>query len=423
MIRQLLCAFVIAIFSASTLFAAEWTVFHGPKGDNKSPDTGLMTEWQEGGPELLWVADFLGFGFSGVTIADGAIFTSGSVYRDGELLSMVFRLDMDGNLIWERNNGPAHRNPHPGTRGTPTIDGDRAYDVSVLGRVVCFNVETGEEIWSRNPMADYNAQKPRHFPGHSTVVIDDKLICLVGGSTTLAVALNKWTGETIWKADPVFAPLTGPAGAPIGYATPYVFDFEGTRIIGVVSSGTVEGLDAETGRTLFSVTLETPRGTNVPLPIFRDGYLFVATSYDLGAKGFRLTKNANGIITPTQVWHAQQFQGLHRGFILVGDYIYGTTDRGEWGSVNLFTGEKGHWSRPIGEPASIHYAEGLIYALSESSGTVILWEPSPTEFIERGRFELPNEAPGNSWVHPVVIGGRLFLRHAQYLYCYDVKMR
>ena len=107
--------------------------------------------------------------------------------------------------------------------------------------------------------------------------------------------------------------------------------------------------------------------------------------------------------------------------MLVGDHVYGTTSKGNWGAVNFLTGEVGYLVQPVKEQSSVHYADGLIYVLSQDSRTVILWQPDPKEFIELGRFLLPKEAQGKSWAHPVVCDGKLYLRHAQYLYCYDVK--
>jgi len=157
------------------------------------------------------------------------------------------------------------------------------------------------------------------------------------------------------------------------------------------------------------------------MPIYRDGNLFLTTGYEGGtAKLFKLTKNADGTLKATQVWSEVRFNNHHGGVILVGDYVYGTNHGGSWCSINFLTGEVGYQSRAAGK-GSVHYADGLLYGLTEDEKTVVLVKPEPTEYIELGRFELPHDAEGKSWAHPVVLNGRLYLRHAQYLYCYDVK--
>ena len=413
MFRQFLCALAVVLVSASTILAADWTAFHGPIGDNKSPDTGLLKKWPEGGPTLLWKADSIGFGFSSVAVAGDRIYTVGNV-GDTE---MVFCLDKDGKEIWKKDNGPAHTDArtHPGTRSTPAVDGNFVYCASALGNVTCYDTtKNGEKVWSRNLLKEYNAPQPRWICGHSVIVEGDNVICMVGGSKALAVALNKNTGDTVLD----FPPAAG--NAPASYSTPYFFDFEGIRVLTVMSDGTVEGYDPKTAKKILSIPWKNSRTTNATPPIYRDGHLFLSSGYNYGAEGYKLEKNADGTITATKLWYTQQFDNHHHGLVLVGDHVYGTTSKGNWMAVNFLTGEVAYTARPVGEQTAVHYADGLIYCLAQDSATVILWDPKPTEFVEVSRFVLP-QAEGNAWAHPVVINGRLYLRHAQFLYCYDVE--
>jgi len=404
---------MVVMISTATLFAADWTVFHGPNGDNKSPDTGLLQKWSPEGPKLLWTANFVGSGWSSVSIAGDRIYTSGNV---GDK-SMVFCLDKDGNKVWEKDNGPAHTDAktHAGTRSTPTVDGDFVYDASPLGEVTCYNAKDGEKIWNRNLLKDYDAPQPRWILGHSVVVDGDNLICMVGGAKVLVVALDKRTGKTVLE----YAGAAG--GLPSGYVTPYFFEFDGTRVLAVMTNETIEGYDPKTAKRLFTIPWKNKMTINVTMPIYKDGGLFVSSGYGFGAKMFKLAKNADGTITATEAWYRPEFDNHHHGLILVGDYVYGTTSKGNWMAVNFQTGEIGFTARPVGEQTSVHYADGLIYCLSQDSRTVILWKPDPKEYIELGRFVLPNEVADKCWAHPVVLNGKLYLRHAQYLYCYDVK--
>ena len=411
---------MVVALSTSVLFAADWTVFHGPKGDNKSPDTGLLKQWPEGGPTLLWAADFIGYGYSSVTISGGRIFTSGNVEREGRYLSMVFCLDMDGNKIWENDNGPAHtERVFPGTRGTPTVAGNLVFDVSALGEVACFDAETGIKIWSRNLMQEYEAAMPRFILGHSLVVDGDNLICMVGSPRTLAVALNKRTGETVWESPPA----AEERATYTSYITPFFFEFEGTRVVVVISNASVEGLDPETGERFFAIPWINTRLVHCVMPIFHNGYLFLTTGSVGGtAKLFQLTKSADGMMTASEVWAEPSFNNHHGGVILVGNYVYGTDYHGAWRSINFMSGEIGYTFRSsIAGKGSVVYADGLLYGLTENDRTVLLIRPIPNEFVLISSFELPNEVEGRSWAHPVVIGGRLYLRHAQYLYCFDVR--
>jgi len=417
--RHSIGTFTIIFLSAAFLSAADWSAFHGADGNNKSPDTGLQKKWAEDGPNLLWSVDFIGFGYSSVAIANNRIYITGNVQREGKDLTMLFCLDKDGKVIWENDNGPAHSDTrkYHGTRGTPTIDGNFVYDVSATGDVTCFDTtKMGEKNWSRNLMKEYNAPLPYWLLGNAVLADGDCIICPLGGPQHIAVALDKKTGKNVWVADPV----ADPAGTVAGYTTPYAFTFEGIRVVTVMSDSTVEGLDAKTGKNLFSIPLRNRLVTNCTMPIYHNGCLLLSTGYDFGAKMIKLTKNTNGTIKTEEAWFEPKFDNHHGDIILVGDHVYGSTFNGSWCSINFMTGEIGYTDRSFGK-GSIHYADGLFYCLSENDKTVGLVKPDPKKFIELSRFELPNEAEGNSWAHPVVLDGRLYLRHAQYLYCYDVK--
>ena len=414
-------ALIIAIFlPISPLSAADWTAFRGADGNGKSPDTGLLQQWPTGGPMLLWTANDVGFGYSGVSIADGRIYTTGNI---GDL-AMVFCLDMDGKELWRSDNGPAahtigstvpQARNYPGTRGNVTIDGDFVYDVSPLGNVTAFEAQTGRRIWSRNLVRELNAPMPTWLFGHAAIIDGDNLITLVGGST-IAVALNKRTGETAWQA-------ASAQGAPASYTTPYIFEFDGIRVVAVMSNESVEGLDPATGRTLFSIPWANDRNVHCTMPIYHNGHLFLSTGYGGGtARLFRLTKNADGTITATQQWVDERFNNHHGGVVMVGTHVYGTNHVGAWCSINFMTGEIGYVTRSsVAGKGSVVYADGLLYGLTENDRTVLLMRPTPERFVLVSSFELPNDAAGPSWAHPVVIGGKMYLRHGRYLYCYDVR--
>jgi len=417
MIQRLFCCTFAFIITAPLLFAADWPAFRGPDGSGKSPDSGLLKQWPNDGPELLWTANFIGFGWSSVTVAEGKIYTSGNAERNGEMLNMVFCLDLDGNLIWENDNGRAHTDirEYPGTRGTPIIDGGFVYDVSPLGKITCFDANTGDKIWYRNPKEEYDAPSEPWLYGHSVIIEGDYVIYSLGGPRHIAIALDKMTGETVWEAEPV----ANPPGVVVGSTTPYAFDFEGTRVVTVLSIASVEGLDARTGRQLFSIPFRNGARTNCTMPIYRDGHLFLTTGYGFGARLFRLAKNTDGTIRPTQVWSEPRFDNQHHGIIMVSDYVYGATFNGSFGSINFMTGEIGYLARGFGK-ISVFYADGLLYGITEDDQTVLLIKPEPSEFVLLSQFVLPNDTEGKSWAHPVVIGGRLYVRHGQYLYCYAV---
>ena len=144
----------------------DWPTFHGPQRDNICHETGLLTEWPSDGPELLWAAEGLGGGFATVSIADGAIYTSGNIDNQ----TTVTSLNLDGSLRWQSPVGQAWTGSHEGSRSTPTIDGDRVYCGSPHGEIFCLQAETGQRSGrSTSWNALEAAISPGGWPSHHSL--------------------------------------------------------------------------------------------------------------------------------------------------------------------------------------------------------------------------------------------------------------
>ena len=411
----------ICLFAFLSGSAAEpsWPVFHGPKGDNMSTETGLLTSWPEGGPKLLWKTDKLGSGlagYAGVAIADGKIYTSGNVEEGDETFSMVFCLDAkDGKIVWTYKNGPAWTDGrmHPGTRSTPTIDGDYVYDETPVGQIACLDKNTGKMIWTKNILADFEAKNITWALSESVVIDGDNLICTPGGEKASVVALNKKTGAVVWTT-PGTDQLTN-------YATVQIFEFEGRRIIAAMNQKGGLCVDAKTGKLLFLFPHETRFDINATIPRYFDGHLFITSGYGTGSQLLKLSKDGDGV-KYEQVWENKAFDNQHHGVVIIDGHVYGSTHNykgGIWLCVRLSDGEIVWEDRGVTK-GSCTFAEGLIYGMNEKDGTVGIFKATPEKYEEISRFQLPEEGEGPFWAHPVVCGKRLYLRHAQFLYCYDI---
>ena len=165
LLRHLLVGFVVlgglAVGGPRAAEPPSWPRFHGPTGDNISPDTGLLAKWPKEGPKLLWTAKDLGEGFSSVALAGGRIYTNGN--KDDK--TTITALDLDGKVLWQRPNGAAWSGGRPGTRSTPTIDGDRLYDESPLGEVACLETKDGKPLWHVNILEKFAADEHQVGPG------------------------------------------------------------------------------------------------------------------------------------------------------------------------------------------------------------------------------------------------------------------
>jgi len=405
----------VFLLSASTLFAAEWTMFHGSDGSNRSSDTGLLNSWSEGGPKLLWKITNLGektSGYSCVTIQNGRLFTSGM--RGGQ--SIVFCFDLDGKKLWEYDNGPVWTKSYPGTRSTPTVDGEFVYDFSSIGELVCLTAEKGEKVWSRNILTDFEGQNIIWALAESIRVDGERLYCSPGGVKASFVALDKRTGKTIWT--------TPSLREKTSYASPIIFEHDGLRMIVTTYAKGMFGVEAATGKLLFTFRHEQRYDINCTRPIYRDGHLFLTNTRDQGGEGAVVLELsvANGKVSVQEVWRNRDFDNLHDSVILLDGFLYGTSYGHRGGTFMCVDWETGktlyEGGRNVGR-GSLTWAEGLLYFLSER-GDVLLIRPNPERYEVISHFNLPEEGEGPTWAHPVVCGKRLYLRHGTFLYCYDL---
>ena len=415
-----------AASDTANLTGSSWTMFGGPNRDSVSPETGLLKSWKEEGPPLLWKAVGIGStefpGYSSVTVADGRVLTAGNI-RTGatndDAHAYVFALDeKTGAEIWRYRNGPAwtDRGHFPGERGTPTIDGERVYAYSAVGRLACLEAATGKEIWAKDLRAEYEADLLRWAYAESPYIDGNKVIIWIGGKKGAVVALNKMTGAPIWTT-----PSTDMLG---GYATMIAFEHGGQRVYANTNQKGVLAVNAETGAQLFFFPHETSWDVLATTPYFFDGKLFITSGYGTGAKLYRLNVSGN-TITPEQVWENKNVDNQHGGVVIKDGYAYTSTQnygRGRnWMCIKLEDGEVA-WENPGVFMGSITCADGMLYCMSEREGVVALVKATPTGYEETGRFTLP-EGVGMYWAHPVVVNKKLFLRHGNVLYCYDVAER
>ncbi len=398
---------VVAVLAVLAGVAAEWPQFHGPRRDNVSDETGLLTQWPEEGPKLLWIATGIGEGFSSVAIAGGLIYTTGNVGPD----TVITALGLDGGFRWTAKNGLADKHSYPGTRSTPTVDGDRVYHENSNGDIVCLEAATGKPRWSLNIQIKFGGQSPTWGLAESPLVDGDRLICVPGGTNVCMVALNKLTGTTLWAC----AELTEKPG----YASPIAFDYGGIRQIVTMMGRSVIGVRADTGQLLWRVPHAAFKEETVATPLFYDRYVFVSTLPPDASQCLELSVEGQGIGVK-RAWHSAALNNNHGGVVLVDGYLYGANVPDKWICLELSSGRVVYKADGVGK-GSLTCADGMLYTVGEKGGTVGLVKATPQGHTVISRFRLPEGGKGPVWAHPVVCGGRLYLRHGDRLYCYDVK--
>lgn len=388
--------------------AAEWYQYRGPKRDGLSPDTGLLKQWPGSGPPLAWKTTGLGDGFSSVAIAGDKIFTMGDVGGSACLLALKAA---DGKILWAAKVGaPFPNDRDPGPRSTPATDGVLVFGLGKEGELVCVHAATGREVWRRK-MSDFGGRMMSGWGYSESPLVDGPLLVVTpGGSRGTVLALNKANGAPVWQS----AQLKDSAA----YASLVPIEIARIKQYIVFTDKTVAGIAAANGAIVWRADRQGETAV-VPTPVYKDGVVFVTSGYNVGCNAFQIS-GGGGQFRAQEIYNGKQMVNHHGGVVLVGNHVYGT-DEGSLKCIELKTGKVAWQDRSVGK-GSVTYADGHIIVRGEGGG-VALVEATPEGYKEKGRFTPPDRSGKSAWSHPVVFGGRLYLRDQGVLLCYDLKAK
>ncbi len=423
----------LTLFCSATAFAADpgadgnWPQWRGPNRDDISKETGLLTDWPKEGPEQLWKTTGLGDGYSTPSFSDGKIFVLGTV---GEGTVKVKRKDKeevkskeeylivlnqkDGAKLGEVKIGLAVGG-YEAPKSTPTIDGGLAYTISSNGNFVCVDIKKMAIKWEKDFKKEFKGQSGGWAYSESPLIDGDVVLVTPGGETNTIVAMNKANGEVIWKAAVKVAGNGGYATA--AYASMIKAEIDGVPQYVQFLHGGVVGVAAKDGTLLWHYDAPANGTANCSTPLFKDNAVFAASAYSTGGGRADVTKTTDGF-KAEPAYFLKKFENHHGGMVLVGDYVYGTGG-GSLLCVDFKTGKIAWDERGVGK-GSVTYADGHLYVRGED-GKVALVEANPKKYVETGRFSQPNRSGQAAWAHPVVVGGKLYLRDWDVMFCYDVK--
>jgi outer membrane protein assembly factor BamB len=383
--------------------AGNWPQWRGANRDGISKETGLLKQWPADGPALAWKTTGAGSGYSTLAISNGRIFTMG-LLGDREF---VIAFDVaTGKQVWATAHGKAFRNDRgDGPRGTPTVDGDRLYALGGAGDLSCLETSTGKVVWTMNVLQKFGGRNIYWGISESPLVIGEKVLVNAGGNGASIVALNKKDGSLVWKSQSDEAGYSSAVPMQIGNTTQVVF-FTAQRAV---------GLDLKDGKLLWEYARAANGTANVATPVVRGNRVFISSDYGTGAGLVEIKADGKA----QEVYFTRDMRNHHSSSILIGDYLYGFSS-GILTAMRFDTGEVAWKDRSVGK-GSLVYADGNLYAFSEN-GVVGLIEATPTGYREKGRFRITQDSLP-TWTHPVVAGGRLYLRDQDTIYAYDVKAK
>ena len=401
--------------AATGLPATDFAQWRGPLRDGHSAETGLLQEWPKDGPKLRWQVKEVGAGYSTPSVVGDRIYLLGNEGAEESVLALGVK---DGRRVWAAQLGkvghPEQQPSYPGARSTPTVDRKLLFALGSDGDLVCLETANGREVWRKHLRKDFGGKYGEWAYAESPLVEGDKLICTPGGTDATLLALNKKTGDVIWKC-------AVPGGSDASYASVVIAEFSGVKqYVQFLASGLV-GVDAKTGRLLWRFE-KTAKGSPAVImtPLVSEGMIYSGAYRATTALIKPVLKD--GVFTVEEVYSIAKLPIGLGGVVKVGDYFYGSSSQSAM-CAEFKTGTIKWEERAIG-PCAWLVADKRIYVHAES-GNVALLEPTAEGYREKGRFTPPGlpvraNQMEKAWSYPVIADGHLYIRDKENLWCYDV---
>ncbi|TWT78807.1 outer membrane biogenesis protein BamB [Planctomycetes bacterium CA13] len=396
----------------------EWPGWRGVARDGMSLCTGLLKQWPDGGPKLLWTIQGLGEGYSSPSVVEDQIFVLGTKGNQ-EVLFCLQR--EDGEPLWQATMGQnSGGGGYPGPRSTPTIDENLAYAIGSDGTLVCVDIKNGSTRWRKNLHQDFGGRCGHWSYAESPLVDANRLIFTPGGNRSTVAAVNKLNGNTLWigsAAELSNGDDSDNSYTTAAYSSPIVEEVDSVRQSIHFLRGGLVAFSVEDGTPLWHYDAPANDTANCPTPVFADRSVFAASGYGTG--GGKATVTRRG-----RVWNVEEqffvsrFTNHHGGFVLYNGFLYGANDSTllcvDWDSGEI------RWQHRCVGKGSVSLADGMLYVRSER-GPIALVEATPEAYRLLGQFDQPQRSDKQAWPHPVIAHGKLYLRDWDRMFCYDLK--
>lgn len=403
---------VLALAPAAATGGEDWPQWRGPNRDGISRETGLLQSWPAAGPPLAFRTRGLGAGYSTVSVSEGRIHTLGML--SGR--EWVITLDAEtGAQLWATPHGEGYRDGRgDGPRGVPTVVGGRVFALGARGQLTALDAASGQVLWTVDLLARFGARNISWGISESPLVLEDRVLVSPGSRRVGFAALDAETGATLW----------GTAGDEAGYSSPLAVELSGAPHVVFFSGERAAGIRAADGALLWSYRRASNRTANIATPVLvsnRGGVaeVFLSSDYGTGGALLELRSDGAGGVTAAEKYFTRNMRAHHMSPVLHEGVLYGFSGS-IFSALDIETGALFWRDRSI-RKGSLTFADNRLYVFSER-GDVALVEPSRAGYQERGRFEFPDadRSGENTWSHPVVANGLLYLRDQDVLVAYDV---
>jgi outer membrane protein assembly factor BamB len=400
------------LIPATSLHAQLQSEWRGIGRSGVYPETGLLKQWPESGPELLWASKDLPKGYSSVAVGNDALYLTGLT----DTMDVMVALEMNGTVKWKTVYGRAWNGSYPESRSTPTLDGNRLYASSGFGDIACVDAISGKLLWSVRSQEKFGGRLGRWGIAESPLVLGNNVLYTCGGEKTTLVALDKYTGETAWMS-------SGLEENP-SYSSPVLIELNGKKQVVAVTEKYILGIAPDDGNIVWKFpygeyTSPEKRNNHPNTPLYSEGYLFMSSGYDHKSVMLKMADDASSV---SLAWIDSTLDVHLGGMVRVGNYIFGSNwlnnANGNWACLDWNTGKVMYETKWFNKGAIIS-ADGMLYCYEEKTGNLALVKPSPEKFDVVSSFKVPF-GTGLHWAHPVIHDKILYVRHGDVLMAYSL---
>ncbi len=403
-----LLAVGLSLALAPATQALDWPQWRGPERNGVSAETGWSAAWPKDGLKTLWQAE-VGAGYGSVAVSQGRLYVLGNTADQDS----VYCLDAaTGKEVWKHTYPCPAKDPngYNGVRSTPTVAGNRVYTTSRQGQLFCLDAANGQVKWAKDFIRDYRAKPPTWGYALSPLVEGGLVVVEPGGPDAAVVALNRETGQLVWKSGSERA----------SYSSPIAFDLKGERCVAVFSAAGAVGRRVKDGTELWRCPWKTSYDINAATPIVEGSKLFLSSGYNVGCAVYDL-----GVTPPRELWKNKNMRNHANSCVLWKGCLYGF-DESTLKCLDFATGTV-QWGEKKYGKGSLMVADGKLIIYSER-GQLGLAEATPEGYKELAfvqaltvRSSYPGGAAKQTWAVPVLANGRIYCRSQDDLVCLDAR--
>jgi len=419
-------------FNSHAQNISQW---RGANRDGIYPDKNLLKAWPEAGPKLQWSTEEIGAGFSSPVIAGDKLFINGEINQ----VATIFAFDLNGKLLWKYANGPeffgeGYSANFPGTRSAPTVYDGLIYVSSGMGRIACLEAASGKEKWAVNMVADLGG-KMNYFGYSESLFVDEtKVYCYPGGGDANMVALDRLTGQIVWKSkvkgdavsfcSPTMIKLPERIGlrevrnVETGEFQSKSIKYPPLDILVTLSKEYLLGINAQNGELLWSHKEDSVKleGEHCNTPVYADGSIYGISGDENGNGAYKIQLSPDGK-SIEEVWRNGKVKNPLGGFIKIDDRIYTTSDDKKLKVLDAKTGQIVEMLS--GMKGSLIAADSLLFCYTDN-GYVNLIKGTGTKLEVVSKFKI-TKGEKEHFAHPVIANGVLYIRHGNALMAYGIK--